>query len=628
MKNIAILILFLLFSTQGTTLLAQANTQKIGSPNVTSIIQGGLQADSAFRAPFLPKNYNYTKGQTTFRQLILATEDSSLYINRGDVQTKIFTQRDTNTAYGPTTPFYVNQQINTLINDSALEVKSLGFGIKRMDTILYVDTPSVVTQTVIKTKYVPYDSAKANVNLGEFDITTSNVHTDTVMARGSLGLHLHGTGGKGIMVGAGGGGNITFDDYPTSVTGDSVLSTNSSGGLVRYNLKDKLADYLLKADTSILFDSINLKLNIVDTSNIRLRPIAGDNMAITGTYPNLTFSATGGGGSPTSATDRQVLYKGGGDILKGAANVQIDSTDGRLVFPYNNDTSQVLTSYTGGNKVYTRNTIGRTSVMVVDTSSIPYALQGALNAQQYSSVVPNVTIAGNFSVARDGLFFNAAATSIPVNGTTYTLAHATYNATNTQSNYARGVVPTAAGAGSITGLRTTLGAPVGIICPTSKHGRGGGRGTFMFSLPAYAATQFFYYGYHDNASASYVTPSTFFNISNSVGIGKDVTDTELQFMWSSSFPTGVQKVSTGITPNSEDVYRITVYISPVSDFYIQLEVINNNAPTIVRIYKVPSTDPNKPIPPGRKLMFAYFIGNGVTAGAVSYGLIKLTEEIY
>lgn len=605
MRKIAFLILALAFLIQGNgSLFAQANTQKIGSPNVTSIILGGLKLDSAFKPPFLPKAYSYTKGQTTFGQIILATEDTSLYINKGGVQAQIFDQTDTNTAYGPTTPYYVNQQINSLINDSALEVKSLGFGIKRIDTILYVDTPSVVTQTVIKTKYVPYDSANAKVDLGIHPIETNKAIVDTMAAKGSMGAHIIGTGGQGILVGAGGGGNITFDAYPTTTIGDSVLATDSSGGVRMYDLKSKLAQYVLYADTT---NATTVQSGYqIDTAKKQLR----------------AEIASGGGGSPTTATNPQLLYKSGTDTLKGA-NVVIDSTDDRLVFPYNNDTSQVLPAYTGGNKVYARNTNGRASVMVIDTSSIPYALQGALNAQQYSTVVPNVSVSG---FVRDGLFFNSSSSSILVSGGTYALATATYNATNTQSNYTRGVIPTAAGANNIAGLRTTLSQPPGIICPSNKYGRGGGRGTFMFSLPAYLSTQFFYYGYHDNASAAYTTPSTFFSTSNSVGIGKDVTDTELQFMWSSSFPAGVQKVSTGITPNSEDVYRITVYISPIGEYYLQLEVINNNAPTVVRIYKVSKTDPYKPVAP--KLMFAYFIGNGAAGGVISYGLIKLTEEIY
>jgi hypothetical protein len=39
---------------------------------------------------------------------------------------------------------------------------------------------------------------------------------------------------------------------------------------------------------------VALKLNIADTANMRIRPIAGSNMTITGTYPNVTFAASGG----------------------------------------------------------------------------------------------------------------------------------------------------------------------------------------------------------------------------------------------------------------------------------------------------------------------------------------------
>jgi len=46
--------------------------------------------------------------------------------------------------------------------------------------------------------------------------------------------------------------------------------------------------------------NVNLKLNISDTANIKPRLYAGSNITITGTYPNLTIAASGGGGSADS----------------------------------------------------------------------------------------------------------------------------------------------------------------------------------------------------------------------------------------------------------------------------------------------------------------------------------------
>jgi hypothetical protein len=318
-----------------------------------------------------------------------------------------------------------------------------------------------------------------------------------------------------------------------------------------------------------------------------------------------------------------VLYKGGGDTLKGATRVNIDSTDGRLVFPANTDTSQVGKSYIGGTKMFVRNTTAMSEIMIVDTTSIPSALQRSLNTQLYSEATPNIT-----ALAQTGSF-TSSATSLLTRRGAYSIAPQTYNATNTQSNYARGILATTTAANQSVLVRTgnLTGTPVGIICNTSQYGRGSGRGTFTFSLPAYNAGEFLFYGYTTFVADVVSTPSTLFaSLLAGVGLGKDDVDTELQFMYFSTFPAGLVKVSTGVTPNSEDVYRFTVYISPVSEYYLQLEVINNNSPTVTKVFKVNATNPNKPNQP--KLVPMLMVGNLSTGVSVSVGLIKLTEEIY
>lgn len=141
----------------------------------------------------------------------------------------------------------INQKLNS--SDTAGLSNRINAKQNYSDTTTWDATKSYVIAQLLG--YVPYTGATNNVNLGAYDLTTSNVHTDTVQANSSMGLQLHGTGGQGIMIGAGGGGNITFDAYPTTTPGDSVLTTNSSGGLLRYDLKGKLAIYLLKSDSTL-----------------------------------------------------------------------------------------------------------------------------------------------------------------------------------------------------------------------------------------------------------------------------------------------------------------------------------------------------------------------------------------
>jgi len=137
----------------------------------------------------------------------------------------------------------VVQNLNVPTDSTILSTAATNTEINGVYTFIGDSLRNYWDTSTLKTKYVPYTGATAAVNLGAYSLTTNKVLTDTVGAKSSLGVHVHGTGGQGIMVGAGGGGNITFDAYPTTVPGDSVLTTNSSGGLLRYDLKTKLAGY-------------------------------------------------------------------------------------------------------------------------------------------------------------------------------------------------------------------------------------------------------------------------------------------------------------------------------------------------------------------------------------------------
>jgi hypothetical protein len=123
----------------------------------------------------------------------------------------------------------------------------------------------------------------------------------------------------------------------------------------RINLKLNIADtnsmlggYLRKVDTLTLSNRIDarvkytdtaamlapyatdaqvaLKLNIVDTANMRIRPIAGSNMTISGTYPNVTFASTT---IPTDSTIFATNYRvdTAKSNLRTSINTKLNSAD-------------------------------------------------------------------------------------------------------------------------------------------------------------------------------------------------------------------------------------------------------------------------------------------------------------
>jgi hypothetical protein len=383
---------------------------------------------------------------------------------------------------------------------------------------------------------------------------------------------------------------------------------------------------IVKDTASALRTAINTKGNGTVTS---IQLVGGTNVTITPTIAAttvgvFTISATGGGGgSPTTATSQQVLYKSGSDTLKGATRVLIDSTDGRLLLARNVDTSAISTPYNGGIKIVGRNLMGMSSVALVDTVSIPAALQRSLNAQITSTLMPNTTVltgagaTGNYNI-------DAPLSIMPTSSPLVTNVVGAYNSTIQHFNYTKLVITTQTSSNITAGIRTNSNIkPLGIITGNTKFSAGGGRGTFTFSFPTYNSGQRIFVGYSVLVSQQNTDPTNFLQTNSGLGVGKDATDTELQFFHSNNLSITPTKVSTGITPNAEDVYRVTVYVAPNSAYYIQLEVLNKNRIT-VRTF-----NPTTNVPAvGTKLYPMQYINNAATGAAIQYGFIYAMEEIY
>jgi hypothetical protein len=300
--------------------------------------------------------------------------------------------------------------------------------------------------------------------------------------------------------------------------------------------------------------------------------------------------------------------------------VLIDSTDGRLVFTQDTTTTTVSAFYGGGVKIVGSNRMGMGAIRINDTVSIPAALQRAINAQIASTMLP--ALSGNIAYTNNYIYGGMIQTA----GTLGYIV-AAWNSTIQHFNYNKTTFTTAAGANSSALIRIgSISQSAGIICGNTKFSGGGGRGTFTFSFPTYLSTQRIMIGYSEAVSALSGDPSTFLTTPtpySSLMVIKDAADTTLQFAHYSG--TGVvTKVNTGITPNNEDVYRLTVYIAPNSTYYMQLEVISKTA-----AIRVVTLNPTTNVPPvGDRLVQQQAVNNGTAGGVVVYGLIQHLEEIY
>lgn len=98
-----------------------------------------------------------------------------------------------------------------------------------------------------------------------------------------------------------------------NATKDSIILSN---GINRYAVRDSQNSPI---DTTSINNRINAKLNIGDTFGIRMQPIAGNNIQITGAYPFLTFR-----GTPTSVEfipiTGTLINKPVTGVIKGGAN--------------------------------------------------------------------------------------------------------------------------------------------------------------------------------------------------------------------------------------------------------------------------------------------------------------------
>jgi len=335
----------------------------------------------------------------------------------------------------------------------------------------------------------------------------------------------------------------------------------------------------------------------------------GTNLSLSGTTLNAASSSTPPGGSTT-----QVQYNNAG-AFDGSAKVTVDLTDENLILLSTGGTTAMTAPGSAGAKMWTNNRVGTDQLMLTPFIGVETPMQASFG----NKIVGGYTVSGSVNIFSWGQLASAMSAVNPGNGGA-TITARTYDATNLLPNYARYGLVTLTTASSYAEVRTSI-AGKGSVMGNNTYG-GGNKLVYTFGLGAYNAGERLFFGYTGSALtwSGATDPSAQLN---TFGLGKDVADTTFQWMTNDGTTTAT-KTNTGITPNTTDVYRLTIYVPPNSTtIYMQLEVMTKS--TITIYLHSTSTD----IPAIGTLIYQrMYISTAATGAAVSIMMIQIEEELY
>jgi hypothetical protein len=177
-------------------------------------------------------------------------------------------------------------------------------------------------------------------------------------------------------------------------------------------------------------------------------------------------------------------------------------------------------------------------------------------------------------------------------------------------------------ANQVVAVRMGNTSPSGLIINDSVFG-GGTLLTMMMGFPVYNSGQRIFMGYQTLTSniSGTVDISTLVNM---FGIGKDVADTNLQWMHNDGSSTAT-KIDTGVAVNTNNIYTIELFVpSNSTTMYGSLYEMTKTANTLISTCAVSTNIPAV----GTRLYFQQFIGNAATGVAISLAVITTVEENY
>jgi hypothetical protein len=323
------------------------------------------------------------------------------------------------------------------------------------------------------------------------------------------------------------------------------------------------------------------------------------------TGPQGTQGPAGGAGG-IGGTNSQVQYNNNGSF-DGATNVNISSGDKNLILVSNATASSPGTASL---KLYSNNQTGIDEVHLIPSIGIESILQSSLAQKIVGRLYVN-----SASVTSDG--FWTSAIGFAGSGVLHTRS---LDATNLLPNYMYNSWTTGAGANLNVAVYYSLAGRAAMVGSNTYGGQS--KLTITFGLPTYASTQRMFAGYSGVAN-QLLTTQNVSNNPNIIGVGKDAFDSTFQIMYNGGSGSA-SKVDTGITPNSNDVYRATVFLpSNGTASYVTFERLTRSSVTIFT-----SSNTNKVPVPGTLMYFhlAANTGTGTTPVVMCY--IQAIEELY
>lgn len=245
---------------------------------------------------------------------------------------------------------------------------------------------------------------------------------------------------------------------------------------------------------------------------------------------------------------------------------------------------------------------------VVPSSGLGYVLQGEIGQEDIGYFTTNGT-----AIQTMGRYVSAISSS----GTS-TFNLRTYDASNVAPNELYNKLTGLASANNQVELWfgfTSRDAMIG----NAAYGAGS-KLTMRFCIPAYVSTQRFFAGYA-SVFGQLSTTSDPSSLTNIVGIAKDAGDATLQVMFNDGSGTAT-KVNTGITPNANDEYIVTI-LMPSNTTYenVCIERRTKTASTFF-CYKI-TTD----IPASGTLMYMHIASNSAAVStAPTIGVMSILEQ--